>query len=109
MDYRLDVDDLIARLKSNPRNNYGFIYGVMKGATLANAAFTLTLFWADKSLLSVLSILFWVTSFTAMILTYTSTDVETIVANFRLSWLDTVFPFSLAVFEFMLFSVLQTL
>jgi hypothetical protein len=42
-----------------------------------------------------------------MLLTYNATTVGTLIAGFRITFRDTILPFMLAIFEFLLFSTLQ--
>lgn len=104
--FQIDLEEITSRLKAHPRENYTFIYSIMKGATLANAAWTLGIFLQGRNPF-LIPFLFWVVSFAAMLLTYNTTTVGTLLAGFRITFRDTILPFILAIFEFLLFSILQ--
>ena len=106
MHRQLDGSDLTARLKAHARDNYLFIYSVMKGATLANAGYTLAIFFGGGTAF-LPHVPFWIASFLAMILTYNATVVGGLILGFVPTWRDSVLPFTLAVVEFLLFSLLQ--
>jgi hypothetical protein len=101
----LDIPELAARVKDSPKESYTFIYSVMKGTTLAVAAYVMgeilvgKASWQDAMPL-------WGASFIGLILTYTSTNVGILISNFRLSSLDSLLPFTLGILEFLLFSTL---
>jgi hypothetical protein len=107
MSTKLTGEELQKRLQTTLKDTYTFIYSVMKGATVANAFFVLHSFFVKEEPFSWILILFWLTSFLAVIVTFLATSVGTLIANFPLDWRDSVFPFVLATFEFLSFSVLQ--
>lgn len=95
------------RAQAYGRDQYLFVYSVLKGAVLANAAYVLSVFLSSSPKNMALFPL-WLASFGALILTYNTTFRGTLFLNHRVTWLDTVFPLVLALTEFLLFSVLQT-
>ena len=106
MDNKLDLQELLSRSRNHSKDNYLFIYSVMKGATVANAAYTIAIF-VTIGLPSLLRVPFWLVSFAGLILTYNATIVGTLIMGFIPSWRDIVLPFTLAIFEFLLFSILR--
>jgi len=105
MTVELSGEDILARLREHPRENYTFIFSVMKGVTLANAALAVMTVTVVKP--SAVGLLLWATSFAAFILTYSAVTVGLAMAAFQLGWIDAVVPFSIAILEFLLFSVIQ--
>jgi hypothetical protein len=106
MAWQLDRGDLQERLKEHASLNYVTIYSVMKGITLATGAFTLAVLFGEENLsLSRLCLL--IVSFATMVLTYDATHVATLVMNWVPDWRDIVYPFAVAVTEFLLFFILQ--
>ena len=103
---KLELTELQNRMKTYAKDNYLFIYSVMKGANLANAALTLAILVAGGAKPLLPRLAFWVVSFAAMVLTYNTTFRGIITTGFRLNWLDSLLPFTLAIIEFLLFSVL---
>ena len=66
----LEVTELQSRMNNYAKDNYLFIFSVMKGANLANAALTLAIFVAGGAKPLVPHFAFWIVSFAALILTY---------------------------------------
>lgn len=106
---RFSSGDLKARLQAHSKENYLFIYSVMKGAVVGVAVFILInilhnapagywVFWCKLSL--------WAASFAAIIMTYYATTVGTLIWVFYPAWRDIVLPFLLVVAECFLFLVL---
>lgn len=93
-------------MKTYTKDNYLFIYSVMKGANLANAALTLAILIAGGAKPILPRLAFWIVSFAAMVVTYNTTFRGVVTTGYRINWLDSLLPFTLAIIEFLLFSVL---
>lgn len=106
MGLKLGFRELQTRMRTYARDSYLFIYSAMKGASLANAAYALAIIWGGGPAF-LIRLPFWLVSFAALILTYNATFRGILTAGFRFSWLDSFLPFTLAVIEFLLFSMLQ--
>lgn len=106
---RFTPNDLQERLRVHGKENYLFIYSVMKGAVVGVAVFILIsiihnssakdlAFWCKLS--------FWAGSFAAIIMTYYATTVGTLIWVFFPTWEDIILPFILVLAECFLFLVL---
>lgn len=104
---QLTVSEIKDRIGKHTSIHYLTIYTVMKGVTLANAAYTLNIIF-NAGLVKWQLIPFWLASFTAVILTYDATMVGLLIMAWLPRWQDIIFPFILVVIEFLLFSVLQS-
>jgi hypothetical protein len=106
------IEELEARLKTHGKENYLFIYSVMKGVVVGIAVLTLiNLFRTTDDghgvFLSKLSL--WAASFAAIIMTYYATTVGTLIWVFYPTWKDVILPFVLVIAESLLFLVLSKL
>lgn len=109
MNTKLNARELTLRLKLHSKENYVFIYSVMKALTVYSAA--VALHSIISGLISgesvfLLRLPYWLASFAAMILTYNATMVGLLIIAYVPNWEDSVVPFLLAVVEYLLFSVL---
>jgi hypothetical protein len=101
--------NLSSRLQDYPRGNYSTVFSVMKGVTLANAALVISPIVGTRS---VTSILLWLASFLAVVLTNQAVMFGTVIIAWnRLKLREIVFSFILGILEFWLFglSVAKTL
>ena len=103
---KLDSTELQTRAKSYARDNYVFIYAVMKGASVANAALTVGVILAVQKTIFSPRIAFWIVSFAAVLLTHVTTFRGILFAGHRVNAFDSVLPFLLAIVEFLLFLIL---
>ena len=109
VDMPFTASNLQERLQVHGKENYLFIYSVMKGTVVGVAVFILIsvfhnasatdpVFWCKLS--------FWAGSFAAIIMTYYATTVGTLIWVFYPTWEDIILPFILVLAECFLFLVL---
>jgi hypothetical protein len=100
----LTLADVRERWRHESRENFLFIYNVMKGATVAAAGLVIV----QAGFHHGGRYLYWLDSFLGLVLTYYGTSVGTLVIPLKLRLLDTVLPFALAVAEIVWFLTLGT-
>jgi hypothetical protein len=109
MNRKVDANELFLRVKAHSKENYIFLYSVMKALTMYSAAValhTIVSGWANGNSTFLIRLPYWLASFAAMILTYIATMVGMLVIAYVPNWEDAVVPFTLAGVEYLLFSVL---
>jgi hypothetical protein len=109
MSYLVDKQELRTRAKTYSKENYMFIYSVMKGLAVGSAAFTLNTIiqgLANGHERFLFRLPFWVTSFAAMIMTYYAATIGALIWGFLPTLKDIILPFILGAVEFLLFSIL---
>ncbi len=102
---QISKDDLKCRAKDNTRASYTFSYGIMKGTSLAYAAYTLSLILMANDN-NILLLLFWLASFSSFLVTHLTTQSGTLLVTYRMNFDDLVLPMIMAVVEFLSFAVL---
>src|SRR5829696_7290686 len=102
----LNRDHLLTRVQTYGKDQYLFAYSVAKGASIANAAYVLSLL-ALANRQGIGSFPLWLASFGAVLVTYITMFRATVFLNQRGTWIDAVMPLVLALIEFLLFTILQ--
>lgn len=98
--------DLESRFSALGRDQYLFLYSVMKGVSFANGAYVLSLLLQDLEE-NWLRLPLWIASICALLVTYSTAFKGNLFLGPRTNLVDIFAPLILSLAEFLLFSVLQ--